>query len=108
MTEQEVITYNFCPVIELRQKGFITKWVEELRDEITAIYNDGVIRVVSSVCPHFGGEFKINPKTRELRCSWHDWCFNADSGACTNRNVKTKLRHYDFREENGNLVVIAE
>ena len=48
---------QFCSLTELQEKIFITKWVEEWRDEISAIfvkeYND--IVVVSTVCPHFLG-----------------------------------------------------
>ncbi|HEY9787941.1 MAG TPA: Rieske 2Fe-2S domain-containing protein [Candidatus Obscuribacterales bacterium] len=106
-TTYTAITYNFCELAELRKEKFITKWVDELKDEITAVYMNDKIHVVSSVCPHFGGDFAVDLKKGEMRCKWHDWTFCIDGGQCTNRNLKTKLRQYEFFEQNGSLIIRA-
>jgi len=88
--------YQFCTLVELSQKKSITRWVEELRDEIMAVFSAGEIFVISSVCPHFAGELEVDWKNKDLRCKWHAWRFELQSGQCKTHNVKTCVRHYDY------------
>lgn len=71
---------NFCPITELFEKKKITKWVDSLKDEISAFYVGKKIYVYSSICPHNGGEFNLNIKKKELKCLWHGWKFNVETG----------------------------
>lgn len=106
--QKALISYRFCSVSELRQAGSITRWVDELKDEITALYCKNEIKVWSSICPHYGGDFHVDCKTGEMRCKWHDWRFSTESGELKNRKLKLKLRSYDFAEEDGYLVISSK
>ena len=99
---------KFCTLTELKKKQKITRWVEDWRDEISAIFLDGVVTVLSSVCPHFGGEFDVDFLNGELQCKWHAWRFDIESGKCRTYKLKTQLRHYLFAESDGNLVIKAQ
>ena len=100
-------SYAFCRLDELRAKKTITRWVDELRDELTAVCDAGRVRVVSSAYPQFGGEFDVDLAVRRLVCRWHRWSFDLDSGACLTHRLRTRLRAYAFEERDGMLVVRA-
>src|SRR5687767_15082429 len=63
---------TLCSIADLRAQKKITKWIDELRDEVMAIDLHGKIIVTSSVCFHMGGEFDIDWKACQFRCRWHD------------------------------------
>ena len=63
--------------------------MDELRDEISAFYINDKIYVYSTICPHNGGEFRLEDNGKELRCLWHGWKFNAETGKSI-----TKLENY--------------
>lgn len=96
---------SFCSIAELKGGRRVTKWVDEWRDEITAFMIDGEIKVLSSICPHFGGEFDLVPDKRILRCKWHGLEFDLDSGKCTTFQIAGCLRRYPFEEREGRLEV---
>ena len=79
----------FCHLQALKDKKKITIWNENLKDEISALYVNEEIYVYSSICPHFGGEFEYNKKKLVIRCLWHGWKFNAETGKSI-----TKLENY--------------
>ena len=79
----------FCRLQELKDKKKITIWNESLKDEISAFHANKEIYVYSSICPHFGGEFEYNEKNLAIRCLWHGWKFNAETGKSI-----TKLENY--------------
>jgi nitrite reductase/ring-hydroxylating ferredoxin subunit len=100
--------HRFCRLSELRATKQITRWVDELRDELTALVLDGELVVFSSVCPHFGGEFDFSQvASGKLVCKWHAWSFDARSGECLKYRLRTRLRHYSFHvdEETDGLYV---
>ena len=72
--------YPFCSVAELQQVGRITRFVDELRDEISAFHIDQSYRVMSTICPHLGGDFDYDRSQCTLRCRWHGLKFNARTG----------------------------
>ena len=92
---------------ELKKKSFIIKFIEQWKDEliifISPINNE--LRVFSSICSHFGGEIFYDKKENILRCKWHDWEYDVETGRCTNRDINTSLRIYNHKIENGNIVV---
>ncbi len=103
----ELKSYRFCSLEELNRSKRVTRIVEELRDEITAIDLDGKTHVFSSVCPHFGGEFKFDRRAGKTWCKWHGYEFDIRSGKClTFPKLKTCLRHYEFQENDGYLEVL--
>ncbi len=104
---ESFVEVEFCAVAEVKARRVVTRWVDELRDEVTALWDGDEIRVISSVCPHFGGEFVFSPDCREARCKWHDWRFDVPSGRCLSFGVKTRLRRYEFSESEGMIVVRA-
>ena len=87
--------YRLCSVAELQREGRVTRFVDELRDEISAVFVSGEIYVVSSICPHFGGVLEVNEKRCEFRCIWHDWRFDIPTGKCKTYALKTSVRHYE-------------
>ena len=85
----ETRAYPFCSISELKRTRRITKWVEELRDEISAFYFDEKFWVMSTICPHFGGELEFKARKGILRCKWHGWKFDVKTGKSL-----TKLEAY--------------
>ncbi len=98
---------RFCSVDELHEKVFITKWIDEWRDEISAIFikEDNDIVVLSTICPHFGGDMELIQNPTRLRCKWHHWQFELKTGKCLSSMMTTCLRKYSFQQNNGFLEV---
>ena len=80
-----------------------TRWVDELRDEITIMKIGDKVQVFSSICPHFGGEFNFNCKTKRVRCKWHDWKYCTKTGKCLSYPIKGVLKPYDLEIKPNNL-----
>lgn len=98
--------FHFCSVAELKQKRRVTKWVESLRDELTALYLDDKILVTSSVCFHNGGEFEVDWKTGEFRCQWHDWKFDIKTGESLSYSLPgRRLQHYTYEVKDDQLLI---
>lgn len=88
---------------ELEPHDQFSKWID---DHDLLIYRyEGEIRVLSNVCPHFGGPVgyhKINDG--KFVCLWHNYEFLAKDGSClTNKNLG--LRDYEVREFDGGIWV---
>jgi nitrite reductase/ring-hydroxylating ferredoxin subunit len=66
-----------------------------LEDEILVIETKNGTRTVSTICPHFGGPLVNDEGTEYLRCLWHDWRFDIETGACINREIGCKLKIYE-------------
>lgn len=97
---------TFCSLAELRERKRVTRWIEEFRDEVTALEWRGEILVFSSVCLHMGGEFDVDWEKGCLRCRWHAWEFDPGSGECRTFSLPSRqLRHYPFSIEGGELIV---
>ena len=76
---EEKSTYQFCSLAELKSKKKVTRYIEALRDEVSVFWMNGKPKAISSVCPHFGGEFDYDPGKEMLRCRWHGWKFDLHS-----------------------------
>jgi len=96
---------KFCKIEELKEVAQITKWVDEWKDELSAFWVEGKIVVLSSICPHFGGEFEKIPGTRKLRCKWHGFEFDLNSGKCLTAKITKPLNHYSWSENDGYLEI---
>ncbi len=104
MTKQEQLV--FCSVKELKRRRRVTKWIDKLRDELTALYIDGEIIVTSSVCFHMGGEFDVDWKKCQFRCKWHDWKFDIKTGESLSYSLPgRRLQRYVFELEGDNLII---
>jgi nitrite reductase/ring-hydroxylating ferredoxin subunit len=97
--------FVFCSVDDLKKNKSVTKWIEEIKDELIAIIDQDEIKVMSSVCPHFGGAFTYHCAKKELVCNWHGFTFDTESGKCTFPYNKMKLRQYSHQVVNGNLEI---
>ncbi len=96
----------FCALEELRARKRITKWIDELRDEITALDLGNRIVVRSSVCLHMGGEFTVDWERKQFCCRWHDWRFDVETGDCVTFPLPgRRLREYAWEEDGGQLVL---
>lgn len=97
---------HLCNVSDLKRDLKVTKWVDELRDELTALYIDDDIIVTSSVCFHNGGEFDVDWKKCEFVCKWHAWRFDIKTGESLSYSLPgRRLQRYTFEVEGDNLYV---
>lgn len=104
MADQERLL--FCSVKELKHRRRVTKWVDQLRDELTALYINNQIIVTSSVCFHNGGEFAVDWKKCEFRCKWHDWRFDITTGESLSYSLPGRhLQHYAFEIDGDQLFI---
>lgn len=85
---------RFCARQELAAAGRVTRWVEELADEVTVVRLRGALVARSSVCPHFGGPLEPNAATGRMRCAWHAWQFDLDTGECLTHSLGVRVRSY--------------
>lgn len=104
MTTEEKLA--FCSVKELKLLRRVTKWVDELRDELTALYVNGEIIVTSSVCFHNGGELDVDWQKCEFRCQWHDWRFDIKTGESLSYSLPGRhLQHYKYEIQDDQLLI---
>jgi 3-phenylpropionate/trans-cinnamate dioxygenase ferredoxin subunit len=57
--------------------------------------------VVSGGCP---GQYDFQMENRILRCPWHAWEFNIETG-CSLFDAKFKVRTYPVRVEHGDILI---
>lgn len=100
--------YPLCRREELERARVVTRWLDDLRDEVTAVLIDGRIVARSSVCPHFAGEFAVDLAARRFRCKWHAWEFDIESGRCVSNGFKGVLRRYETDEQDGVIAVLYD
>lgn len=95
----------FCKLSEIKEKKFIIKYIEKLRDEIIIFIDKETskLKAFSSICPHFGGTVVYDYKTNKLSCNWHGWNFCKNSGKCLSYPIKSKIKQYDFTLSPNNL-----
>jgi len=99
---------SLCSVSDIKENGQFTQWVDQWSDEVSAFLIDENIVVISTVCPHFGGEIVRCKKNKDqLRCRWHDWKFDIASGKCLTFNIKGSLQRYKFHVDEGMIIVEA-
>jgi nitrite reductase/ring-hydroxylating ferredoxin subunit len=104
MAEETLVA--FCRVSELKRRRRITKWMDQLRDELTALYIDNEIIVTSSVCFHNGGEFDVDWQKCQFRCRWHDWRFDIKTGESLSYSLPgRRLQHYTFQVKDDQLLI---
>ncbi len=88
---------------ELEPHGQFSKWVDD--HDLLVYRYEGVLKVLSNVCPHFGGPVgyhKLNEG--KFVCLWHNYEFLAKDGSClTNKHLG--LRDYEVRELDGEIWV---
>lgn len=98
----------FCSVNDLKQKKYIIKFFECIKDELIIFIDENQkIRVYSSICPHFGGEIIYNSLQGVLQCKWHGWKFNKSSGKCINYPIRSKLKEYEFKQKDNKIYIIT-
>lgn len=102
------LTFDFCRRDELERAGFLTRWLDELRDEVTILLIEGTPVAYSSICPHFGGEFEVQMNALELRCRWHGWRFDARTGECVTYPTRCRLRRYTVERDGERLRIRHE
>lgn len=97
----------FCSLKELHQRRRVTRWMDDLRDEVTAFLIDGTIVVRSSVCVHMGGEFDVDWTKRKVCCRWHGWEFDLQTGECLTFPLPgRRLTPYSHVVEEGTLYLL--
>ena len=97
---------EICTVEEIEKTRFICKWVDEWRDEIALLFQDGKMIAFSSICPHFGGKLRIKGGGK-LQCLWHDWEFDIKTGELLTYDLKTcKVRFFNYKINEKNKVEV--
>ena len=92
---------QLCTESELRSTVRVTKWINEWNDEISAFYDNGTIIILSTVCPHFGGELEKIKGQLRLRCKWHGWEYDMESGKCLPFPIAGCLRRLEYVIQEG-------
>lgn len=103
-----LVRFPLCHRDDLERSRVVTRWLDDLRDEVTAVLIDGRIIARSSVCPHFAGEFDVDLDARVFRCKWHAWEFDIESGRCVSNCFKGALRCYETEEQDGMIAVLYD
>jgi nitrite reductase (NADH) small subunit len=94
---------RIASVSELEPYGQLSKWVGD--HDILVFRQNGEIKALSNVCPHFGGPVGYHQmKDGVFTCLWHNYRFEAASGRClTNQHLC--LRSYKLKVEDGGIWV---
>ena len=95
----------FCSGEDLDTHAYVTRWVEELVDEITVFRARGTLVARSSVCPHFAGPLAPDERRDRLRCAWHGWEFDLTTGACLTHSLAGCVRPYRAVERDGRIEI---
>jgi len=97
--------FLLCRRDELGPQRTITRWLEDLRDEVTVVELNGEILAWSTICPHFGGRLEARVGEGAFQCRWHGWRFDLRTGACLSHETTCRLRRYEIVERDGMLEV---
>ena len=94
----------FCEENEIDKKEYVVKWIDDFRDEII-IFKDRQkkLKAFSSICPHFGGELIYEKKKSQIKCKWHNWKFDENTGKCLTHPIPLKLKEYNIEVNPKNL-----
>jgi 3-phenylpropionate/trans-cinnamate dioxygenase ferredoxin subunit len=57
--------------------------------------------------PSPGADVEVDYDKPEIRCPWHHWGFDLETGACTAPIRRPRLRIYQTRVEDGRVYVLA-
>ena len=100
-------TIYFCNLDDLKKEKYIVKFFDFINDELV-IFIDKYqkIKIFSSICPHFGGEIIYNNTQDVLKCKWHGWKFDKDTGKCLSSPIKSKLNEYKIKQEDNKIYII--
>jgi len=98
--------FPLCSRDELRRARTLTRWMDDLRDEVTVVEVNDEILAWSSICPHFGGQLEAKIEQGALRCGWHGWRFDLRTGVCLTYETSCRLRRYEIEEHDGMLEIV--
>jgi 3-phenylpropionate/trans-cinnamate dioxygenase ferredoxin subunit len=117
------IRHELFPVEELPVGGVRAVEVDGLGLVIIR-HPDGSVRALRDRCSHYGARLslgQVRPKTigdmpgaprsfsgteYVLRCPWHQYEFDIDTGRCVADPVRHRVKTYDVRVEDGTVVLI--
>lgn len=100
-------------IVEIGEKQIgVLRW----RDEIFAVLNRcghaGAPIALGEIHPKItaakpGGQVSVDPAQPELRCPWHHWGFDLNTGLCTAPVRRPRLKTYPTQERDGRVWVDA-
>ena len=88
-------TLHVCNLSSI-QDGYFVKYIDEIKDEIIVFKFNNEILIRSSICPHFGGKICFDKNKSILKCNWHAWEYEPQTGKCLTYNVKSNIRNYEI------------
>ena len=95
--------YFLADAQELEPHGQFTKWLHD--HDILVYRDDGQIKAVSNICPHFGGPIGYHKrKEGKFTCLWHSYQFSTADGRCTSHG-NLKLREYKLKLDGSRIMV---
>lgn len=68
-----------------------TRVADDSREVLVISNSNGGEKILSTVCPHFGGPLELSGDMTRLVCQWHGWEFSTASGECLNRRVNCRI-----------------
>ncbi len=85
------VPFPVATVDELRRKRVLA--AEGMGHELVIVWNDGTPRAYADSCPHLGLPMSMGMDEGDvLRCRYHGWGFDLDSGAVTDQPTLRKPR----------------
>jgi nitrite reductase/ring-hydroxylating ferredoxin subunit len=94
---------RIASVSELEPYGQFSKWVDD--HDILVFRNNGEIKALSNICPHFGGPVGYHQMQKGIfTCLWHNYRYEAETGRCLS-NPHLCLRSYKLKVEDGGIWV---
>ncbi len=95
--------YKFLIKASEIKKG-IPKQIKLETKKITVYFNGEKYFVFDSHCPHARADLtKADYSDKEVKCHWHGYRFDLESGKGIGNNFKLKL--YEVKIENGDILV---
>jgi len=85
------VPFPVATVAELRRKRMVA--AQGMGHDLVVVWNDGRPRAYTDLCPHLGLPMSLGHVDGEqLRCAYHGWAFDGDSGAVTEQPTLSKPR----------------
>lgn len=85
------VPFPVATVAELQKRGMVAQ--QAMEKKLVVAWNDGVPRAFIDACPHLGLPLSMGKvEGQMLRCAYHGWAFETDSGEVCDQPTLSKRR----------------